>query len=420
MKILQIVHGFPPEFVGGTELYCEAVGRGLASKGHASFILAGTQESRSAPELVTVNQDGLMVTRFAGTLLHPHHWSSTVRPEAEKLILSFLKATRPDVIHVQHWPRLTSNLVALSRSLGIPTIITLSDLWATCLRGFRLRWDRVFCTDPVPTAPCLSCAPRLEGETDDNVAKELVLRQRVIAEELRLADRVLVPSWAQKVFLAQLLQDEGTRMEVLPPGRLRRLNPASSPAVFTRPLRVGYWGSLVWWKGPHLLLEALHRLPDPGMVEAHVFGLPAEPDYGSQLQALAAGLSVVFHGRFRPPDLQREGLQVAVFPSLCYESHSFVLDEAFQLRIPVIVPDRGAPAMRVGSAGLTFKVGDAADLASKIGSVLEEPGLLQRLRHGHPTECPPPLEDHIGHLERIYAEVVAARAASEPAFETVQ
>jgi glycosyltransferase involved in cell wall biosynthesis len=257
----------------------------------------------------------------------------------------------------------------------------------------------------------------MEEEKDEDVARELGFRQRLIANELRLADRVLVPSSAQKAFLAQLLDDQGKRMQVLPPGRIRRLNPASAPSVSARPLRVGYWGSLAWWKGPHLLLQALHHLPDSSMVEAHFFGLPAEPDYGCQLEALATGLSVVFHGKFRPSDLQRQELHLAVFPSLCYESYSFVLDEAFQLGLPVIVPDRGSPATRVGSAGLTFKVGDELDLASKICSVLEEPVLLERLRQGQPAGPPLSLKAHVGQLEGIYAEVVADLEVSEPALE---
>jgi hypothetical protein len=83
----------------------------------------------------------------------------------------------------------------------------------------------------------------------------------------------------------------------------------------------------------------------------------------------------------------------------------------------VIVPDRGSPATRVGSAGLTFKVGDELDLASKICSVLEEPVLLERLRQGQPAGPPLSLKAHVGQLEGIYAEVVADLEVSEPALE---
>ncbi|MGB4781764.1 glycosyltransferase, partial [Candidatus Methylomirabilis sp.] len=196
MKILHIVHGFPPESVGGTQVYCEAVARALVSRGHTCTILAGTQEVRQAPELVTTDQGGLKVTRCIGTLSDPIHWSPSRRAEAERLILTHLDEIRPDVVHVQHWVRLTSHIVAICKSRRIPTVVTLHDLWAACPRGNRLRRDRVFCTDPIPSAPCVSCVVRKEGETDEEVAKELDIRQRLISEELRLADQGLVPSEA--------------------------------------------------------------------------------------------------------------------------------------------------------------------------------------------------------------------------------
>jgi glycosyltransferase involved in cell wall biosynthesis len=413
MKIVQIVHEFMPEFVGGTELYCNAVARELAARGHECAVLTGTQESRPAPELVTVDQEGLLVTRLVGSLPWPDRWSPVYRPEVERLTLEYLTKLRPDVVHVQHWPRLTINLVAICKSLRIPTVVTLHDLWAICPRGNRLRWDGRFCTDPLSTAPCLSCVVRGEGEEDHQVAAELSHRQRLVTEELRHADRVLIPSEAQKAFLAQLGQAQGVRLQVIPHGSISSLPRSGSPDGGSGPLRVGYWGALVWWKGPHLLLEAFHHLPDPSRVEAHLFGHPMEPDYGSHLNALATGLRVIFHGPFSPADLPGAELHLAVFPSLCHESHSFVLDEAFQLGVPAIVSDRGAPASRIGSAGLTFKAGDARDLAAQIRRVLEEPGTLARLRRGTPAAPPVPFEMHVAQLEAVYRQVIAAAEVAQ-------
>jgi glycosyltransferase involved in cell wall biosynthesis len=412
MKIVQIVHGFPPESVGGTQAYCEAVARALVSRGHTCFILAGTQETRQAPELVTTDQEGLKVTRFIGTLQDPSHWSPSRRAEAERLILKYLDEIRPDVVHVQHWVRLTSNIVAICKSRRIPTVVTLHDLWAACPRGNRLHRDRVFCTDPIPSAPCVSCVVRKEGETDEEIASELGIRQRLIAEELRLADRVLVPSEAQRILLMDLLEIEGVRLHVLAHGTITCLTPAALSDDAAAPLRVAYWGPLTWWKGPHLLLEALHRLPDPGRVEVHLFGRSDDPDYERQLRELAGGLAVIFHGYYSPVDLPRERLHLAVFPSLCHESHSFVLDEAFQLGIPAIVSDRGAPALRIGTAGLTFKTGDVEDLSRQIRNVLEEPELLERLRQGAPVLPAPSMDVHTAQLEGVYRQVIASAHGS--------
>ncbi len=51
MRILQIVHGFPPESIAGTETYCEALSRCLLERGHECMVLAGSK--RSAPEATT-------------------------------------------------------------------------------------------------------------------------------------------------------------------------------------------------------------------------------------------------------------------------------------------------------------------------------------------------------------------------------
>ncbi|HWQ69261.1 MAG TPA: glycosyltransferase, partial [Patescibacteria group bacterium] len=160
MRILQIVHGFPPACVGGTERCTEAVARGLARKGHTSIVLSGSEDVRPIPTITTEDRDGLSVATYFGSIANPVHWSPPYRPEAEQAIISYLKDVRPDVVHVQHWPRLTINLVAICKSLGIPTVMTLHDLWATCPLGFRLRWDRQFCHDPFPDAPCVTCVAR--------------------------------------------------------------------------------------------------------------------------------------------------------------------------------------------------------------------------------------------------------------------
>jgi glycosyltransferase involved in cell wall biosynthesis len=414
MKILQIVHGFPPESIGGTERYTEAVAWGLARKGHASAVLSGTEEVRPSPTITTADCNGLPVSTYIGSTVNPVHWSPPYRPEAERVILGYLKDVRPDVVHVQHWPRLTINLVAICRSLGIPTVITLHDLWATCPLGYRLRPDRRLCPDPFPAAPCVTCVARRDGETDGEIAMALADRERLVAEELRQADCVLVPSEALKGFLRTLLSGDGVvDMEVLPHAAISELppRPGSSVNPLPAPLRVGYWGSLAWWKGPHLLLEALHHLPNPKRVEAHLFGPTIEPSYRDQLSRLAEGLAVVFHGAFHPTDLSRAAFHVAAFPSLCFESYSLVLDEALRLGVPVIVPDRGAPAERVGSAGLIFRVGEARDLARQIQRVLEEPGLLKRLQHGRPAAPLVGLEDHVARLEAIYRRVIAIHQA---------
>jgi glycosyltransferase involved in cell wall biosynthesis len=64
-----------------------------------------------------------------------------------------------------------------------------------------------------------------------------------------------------------------------------------------------------------------------------------------------------------------------VFPSECYENCPMTIIEAFASGRPVIASDGGSAAemVRDGQTGLTFRVGDSADLAAKLSWALEHP-----------------------------------------------
>ena len=411
MKILQVVHRFPPERVAGTELYTLAISRALLDRGHRCHVLAGTDKGGEGGALTSGFEDGIHVTRVAGSSRRVGWWFPSYDPEIEDRVRGYLSDLKPDVVHIQHWVSLTANLISLCCELGCPTVVTLWDLAVICPRGDRLRFDRVFCTDPLSEAPCLTCVQREPWQADREVQAELALRQEMVEQGLHLADRLVVPSQAQKEFLARLLDVGVDRLEVLPHGTLHDLQgtPSLAGPPRRRPLRVGHWGHLMWQKGPHLLLEAVRKLSDPGAVEVHLIGEAGDPTYREDLAALARDISVTFHGPFAPKDLEGLDLDVAVFPSLCHESHSFVLDEAFQLGLPVIVSDRGAPAERVGAAGLVFVAGEVDDLAAKLAHLLVEPGALEQMRRATPKDPPHRMSDHALALERIYEEVIRSR-----------
>src|SRR3989304_4282527 len=160
MRILQIVHGFPPELITGTERYCEALSRHLLQRGHECMVLAGSERGASAPTLATVEQDGLLVTRYLRPDGRPRRWTEEYDPEAEGLTRRLLALLHPDVVPLHQWQRLTNNLVAICADMAIPAVVTLHDVWTSCPRIHRVRREGAFCADPPPTAPCLPSAER--------------------------------------------------------------------------------------------------------------------------------------------------------------------------------------------------------------------------------------------------------------------
>src|SRR5574337_2120262 len=408
MRTLQIVHGFPPESVAGTETYCETLSRHLLARGHQCEVLTGSGRRVAKAVLAAEVQNGLRVTRYLRTEGQAQTWRDEYDSEAEALIRDLLSRDRPDIVHLHHWHRLTNNLVAICADLGIPVVVTLHDVWTSCPRIHRIHREGLFCKEPLLTAPCLHCVERTQWQTDREVAAALALRQQMIGEELALASALIVPSEAHRSLLLELLELSENRLIVLPHGSLQTLmaqERRTGAAVFPdRPLQIGHWGYFLYHKGTHLLLEALHRLDDPSAVQVHLIGTALDQAYGERLHDLARGLSVQFHGAYQPADLQAFDLDLAVFPSITSESYSFTIDEALQLGLPTLVSDRGALSERIGKAGLTFRAGDAEDLARRLQGILDAPETLEAMRLDIGSETLLSMEAHVGALEKIYGD----------------
>ena len=407
MKILQFVHGYPPELIGGTELYTQALGQRLIARGHTCIVVAGSNWDCPEASIAVGEDRGVVIARLIGLPRRMGFRPSAYDPIAEGLVRKLLDFWRPDVVHLQHWRRLTDNLVAICREFEIPAVVTLHDQWIACSRHHRLRLDEVFCADRTP--PCVSCVDRDSWQRIGEIEQELEFRQQTLKRELQLADRLLVPSQAQRIFLQQIVPLPLDRLEVVPLGSPVRgpwRTGSPDPGLPDAPLKVGYWGYLSPEKGVHLLLEAARLVPITNKVEWHIYGPLGEPVYQGRLNRIAEGLPVIFHGEYNYRDLRSAGLDLAVFPSLCWETYSFVLDEALQIGLPVIVPNRGAFCERVGDAGLLFDYGDGRDLANKIESLLVNPSALTRLKRAATAAGVTSMDDHANQLEKIYQEVV--------------
>lgn len=412
MRILHIVHGFPPEAIGGTETYAEALSRCLLTRGHECVVLAGSGRVAPEPSLSIEDQNDLLVTRYVRVTGQPDRWTAEYDADAEGLVRRLLALVNPDVVHLHHWRWLTNNLVAICADLGIPKVVTLHDAWTTCPRIHRIRGDGEFCSDPVATAPCMSCAERSPWQGDEEIARALTLRREMMEAELALADAVIVPSEAHRRFIMTLLDLPEDRLIVLPHGALPTLTARQGRGrgreFPQRPLQIGHWGYLIDLKGTHLILEAVHRLRDPSAVQLHLIGTAGERAYEQRLRELAQGIPVQFHGAYGPADLEGFDLDLAVFASIASESYSFALDEALRLGLPVLVPDRGALPERIGSAGLTFRAGDAGDLARRFQEILDAPEVLEAMRRGIRPETLFSMEAHVTMLEKIYEDAAHA------------
>jgi len=388
-----VVHGFPPELSGGTELVAATDAAALAKTGCEVVVVTGTlaRAEGLVERDVETREDGVRIHTLARPDLHFDHWhksrSGRVAAEFEQVLIE----ERPDVVHVHHWTRLSRDLVLLAARRRVPAVVTLHDHFTTCLVTFRVPpADPAPCDVPLAADPCLACAAHLPPQTPwigpGEARLLLAERTRGLMRELQLARRVLVPSQAHGEALAQAWAPHGLEVEFLvsrPACDLvagERARPQSPGEGL--PLIVATWGQVSALKGIDLLLAAAARLA-PGRVRLELAGREQEAGWlDAQLREYPQ-LELRWHGAF-----EREGLEnhpvasahIMASATRARESHGLVLDEARVLGMPAVLPAAGAFVERAAEGGCKLYVPqDVESFAACLDELARSPSELARL-----------------------------------------
>ncbi len=367
MRILQVVHGYPPEKRGGAELVTATLAQALVRRGHEVTVFART--AAAAAEEFSVRQaapdtDGVRVVRVVNNLSHASHFRLEYdHPFLDEAFQQVLTDTRPDVVHVQHVIHLSGSVLRAAAQLGYPVVLSLHDFFFACARIHLMDNHSRLCPGPDRGERCIAC---LHGET---TAEEARRRFRYFEQLLHIPQRVIVPSRFLADRVQELFPFVEPRLQIIAPGVTPVLPERIPPEdrKHREPVRVLYIGALVPHKGPHLILQAV-RSVSVGSLTVSLYGERAAdwPAYADQLEADAADLSVRFCGTYAhdelPAILARH--DVLVVPSICEETFSLVTREALQAGLPVIAARRGAlpEVIRDGLNGLLFEAENADDL----------------------------------------------------------
>ncbi len=412
MRIVHITHQYLPETRGGVESYVHDLARTQRARGDDVRVLSGSFTPSKDVSWEEGDVDGIPVHRLHRYDLFFDSWDKMDCPEAGVAVENKLRALRPDVIHLHHWIRLTQDLVDRLRSLGWPVVVTLHDLATTCPRGFRIDCEGLPCDRALGAESCLGCVPARPWWDDAHTVKEIEFFRRSAGWELRRASRLICSTGALAGIVARNHGLAAGDFRVLPLAYQPRFGGPSRTVGSKEPFRFGYWGAVTPRKGVDVLLRALRSLIEARpashrAVTLEVFGGFDHPSTEEEYRGLADGLPVTFHGRFDYPDLPAAGLSVAVFPSRCFETYGLVLDEAFELGLPAIVPHIGALPERLGDAGLIFESGDPGDLARKMGALADDGSLYEKVRRAvRPASLT--LEEHGEQVAQIYREAIAS------------
>lgn len=419
MRVLIVSHGHPSYSIGGAEVASHGLFRAInRTAEHEALYL-----SRAPSEFRRHAGTPLMSLGHSAreTFLHTGAWdefwlSNNDLSEMSVALTAYLERLDPDVVHFHHVIGLGVESIALTRRV-LPRariVVTFHEYLAICANHGQMMKaaSRKLCYGASP-ASCNACFP-------DRSPAQFFSREQHLKNHLLLADAFVSPSR----FLAERYTAWG-----LPAERFRVIeNGVTGSPAPARPLsgdgrrnRFAFFGQISEFKGLHIVLDAIGRIPDDvwGDATLSVFGgnLEFQPKaFQNRFETLMAGAGrrARFFGSYRQEDLAGLMAEVdwVIMPSIWWENSPVVIQEAFLHRRPLLVSGIGGMAEKVRHEidGLHFRAGSPESLADAMTRALSETGLWPRLSQAAPT---PPSADAAAaeHLE-LYREI---GAPSEPA-----
>ncbi len=361
VRILQIVHQFPPHHVGGVELITESLARDLRELNHIVRVLTRAPAHADVPENVThipeIGSDG---RRFMAT------WRDAT---ATRLATACMEQLQPDIAHVQHAMGHPLQMVDALNARGIAYIVSLHDYWFACANAQLVtNYDRTRCDGPtaMKCGRCAAARAGLPGAAALALAPLMRDRNRRLRDVLAQAAAVTTPSRSVRDWFAGQGFDTGA-WRVVPYG----LNGAPiEPELSDGAPRFIYIGGLAEQKGVHVLIEAFNRMPREASLT--IAGpLNAFPSYVAELRARVKHPGIQFAGPLLRADVWRALARsdALIAPSLWPETFTLVVHEALAAGCAVIASGIGALNDIAGADATLVPPGDAGALHNALSAI---------------------------------------------------
>jgi len=440
MKILQIVHCFPPISNAGAEKYAYFLSNELA-KHHEVHVLYPVE---GQPYLqIEQRQDSLLV-RHELKITKPMQWSqisnyvhfenSYMNQEISKSITNLVLAIKPDVVHIQHLLYLSATVVDILAQLNIPIVLTLHDFWFMCPVVQLIRYSGEVCQGPQPDI-CRQCwlvkqrdssvlhlqrhlpiIPQFILGTFANIvlnqvngSEKFTSRKTYFQQLLLKVDRIVAPSQ----FLRDMYVSNGVPENKIVYSEygyaVESMVDASKPMFAGGQIQFGYIGRIAPEKGVHVLLDAFLRFPE-NQAQLYIYGGydPAVLYVSELLEKVSNRTDVHFMGHTDDLVEAYSKLNVLIFPSVWYENCPLVLAERQLTQKPVVASNLGAipEFVRDGIDGFLFEPGDVSDLHEKLMEFVHHPGLVSTFSDNIVVQ-PKTMSQQAHEIETIYQEVIS-------------
>ena len=420
MHILKIIHGYPPNYNAGSEVYSQSICNEL-SKTHKVSVFT-REENVYAPcfsirkELINDNLTLYFVNNPQGKDGYRHQ-------QMDNNFADLLKKLNPDVAHVGHLNHLSTGLIDELNTLKIPIIFTLHDFWLMCPRGqFLTRsigTDNNFkvCNkqeDKKCATDCYSVyfSGIVENNNDEignwqNWVHNRMLETKAIINKVNL---FIAPS---NYLRDRFINDFNVPADKIvyldygfPTEYLTQTDKSNEKTDYT----FGYIGTHIPAKGVNILIEAFKQIEEKAALK--IFGRSnGQSTNALKVMVKTAKNKIEFAGEYINHNLANDvfsNVDCIVVPSIWGENSPLVIHEAQACKVPVITADFGGMKEYVqhNINGLLFEHRNTKALAEQLKFAVLNPEKMKQLgEKGYlysENGNVPNIQEHCIELEKIY------------------
>lgn len=418
MKILKIIHGYPPNYNAGSEVYSQSICNELV-KSNKIVVFTREENVYVADHTITKEvRDG--ITFYITN--KPREKDGYRHADLDKKFAEIIAIEKPDIAHIGHLNHLSTGLVEELKKQHIPIVFTLHDFWLMCPRGQFLQVNfanpnfHQLCDGQENSKCAINCYNRYFSGQNEHYETDLVYWTNWVSsrmEETRkiigLVDVFIAPS---RYLLNRFVIDFSVPKEKIiyldygfPLHYLNPVNPVPQPN-FT----FGYIGTHIPAKGIDLLINAFSKITEKATLK--IWGRESGQSTKILKQmAQKCPNEVKFMGEYVNSNLAQEvfsNINCIVVPSIWGENSPLVIHEAQACQTPVITANFGGMAEYVSHLenGLLFEHRNINSLTAQLVFALQNPEKMKDLgKRGYLYEVNgivPNIESHCSALQKIY------------------
>lgn len=430
MNILKIIHGYPPYYNAGSEVYSQSICDELSK--HHNVTIFTREENPFLPDFHMrheqhSSQQGIYYANmYRGKDGFRH-------PILDERFRKLVRDLKPDVAHIGHLNHLSTGLIDVLNEENIPIVFTLHDFWLMCPRGQFLQRNfgsndfHRLCSGQENHKCATHCyssyfSGKAEFQEEDERYWTRWIEQRM--KETQSVTAKVTHFIAPSQYLLQRFVNEfavpADKISYLDYGfPLHYLTPSTSPKKH-KAFTLGYIGTHIPAKGVNQLIEAFTQIK--GEAQLLIWG-KKDVQSTQALHALASavGTRIHFKGEYVNKHLADEvfaQVDAIVVPSIWGENSPLVIHEAQACHVPVITADFGGMAEYVQHQvnGLLFEHRNATSLSEQLSWAVEHPDNMKVLgMRGYlqdPEGRVPDIGAHCETLLSIYQQAIKHHATT--------